>query len=116
MKIYIAGASGQLGSYLKYKLKNKKNIKIYTKRYNLLLKESYLYLKKINPEVIINCAGLTDVNLCEYNFNKALKLNQTIPSNLNNFCESEKIFLIHISTDHLYDEKIELKVEKIKSK
>ena len=46
MKIYIAGASGQLGSYLKYKLKNK-NIKIYTKRYNLLLKESYLYLKKL---------------------------------------------------------------------
>ena len=34
MKIYIAGASGQLGSYLKYKLKNKKNFKIYTKRYN----------------------------------------------------------------------------------
>ena len=109
MKIYIAGASGQLGSYLKYKLKNKKNIKIYTKRYNLLLKESYLYLKKINPEVIINCAGLTDVNLCEYNFNKALKLNQTIPSNLNNFCESEKIFLIHISTDHLYDGKNRIK-------
>ena len=109
MKIYIAGASGQLGSYLKYKLKNKKNIKIYTKRYNLLLKKSYLYLKKINPEVIINCAGLTDVNLCEFNYNKALKLNQTIPSNLNNFCESEKILLIHISTDHLYDGKNRIK-------
>ena len=45
MKIYIAGASGQLGSYLKYKLKNKKNIKIYTKRYNLLLKNLISILK-----------------------------------------------------------------------
>ena len=109
MKIYIAGASGQLGSYLKYKLKNKKNIKIYTKRYNLLLKKSYFHLKKINPDIIINCSGLTDVNLCEFNYNKALKLNQTIPSNLNEFCESENIFLIHISTDHVYDGKNQIK-------
>ncbi len=105
MKIYIAGASGQLGSFLKNKLKNKKNIIIFTKRYNLLNIKSYKYLKKIKPDVIINCSGLTDVNLCEFNYIKALKLNQTIPDNLNNFCVSEKIFLIHISTDHIYDGK-----------
>ena len=65
MKIYIAGASGQLGSFLKYKLKNKKNIIIFTKKNNLFNKKSYNYLKKVKPDVIINCSGLTDVNLCD---------------------------------------------------
>jgi dTDP-4-dehydrorhamnose reductase len=103
IKIYLAGATGQLGEYLKFKIKKKKNYKLFDTKIDLSKKKSFLFLKKLNPDVIINCAGLSSVEDCELNYKKALRLNYSIPKNLNNFCIKENKYLIHFSTDHLYD-------------
>lgn len=104
LKIYLAGATGQLGQYLKFKLKNEKNCNLFTKKTDLSKKnKSNLFLKKINPDLIINCTGLSSIEECESNYKKALKLNYLIPKNLNDYCTKEGKYLIHFSTDHLYD-------------
>lgn len=103
IKIYLAGATGQLGEYFKFRIKKKKEYKLFYKKIDLSKKSSFLFLKKINPDVIINCAGLTSVEECELNYTKALRLNYLIPKNLNDYCIKEGKYLIHFSTDHVYD-------------
>lgn len=54
-------------------------------------------------DVIINCAGITNVEECEENPDKAKIINGVLPGSLAKICSDLKIKLIHISTDHLYD-------------
>ena len=69
MKILLLGSSGFLGKYLEKYLKKK--YKVYTtgkkkRSYNL---NDFTIIKKkilnINPDIIINSAGLTDIEICE---------------------------------------------------
>ena len=111
------GASGLLGSELYYYL-NKHNFKCYgsyfkTKkkkliRINLLnYKELYIVLKKLNPNVIINCVSLTNVDECERNYNKSKNYNIDTSKNLVKVLNklNKKVHLIHISTDQIYNKK-----------
>lgn len=78
-------------------------------------KSQIIEIKEISPSVIkktlstykidilINCVGLTSVELCELEPQKAKYLNSDIPSILANVCFNEKISFVHISTDHLFD-------------
>jgi dTDP-4-dehydrorhamnose reductase len=59
-------------------------------------------LNSVNPAVVINCAGLIDVNECERSPHEAWLANVRIPSLLAGYCASHFIKLIHISTDHYY--------------
>jgi len=106
-KIFIAGATGQLGSYLKIQLKKK--YRLFTKKIDLSKKSAIKNLKNINPDIIINCAGLTDIEKCERFKKFALKLNKNIPENLAKFVLTFDKYLIHFSTDHVYDSKINKK-------
>jgi len=60
-------------------------------------------LVKVKADVVINCIGLTNVEECEANFELAFKTNVTISRNIAQACQSNKIKLVHISTDHLFD-------------
>ena len=60
---------------------------------------------KINPKTIINCSGLTDVDECNRNIEKAYIKNSLIVENIVeslNYVKS-KAYLIHISTDQIYN-------------
>lgn len=104
IKIYLAGSTGQLGSCLKEKILKEKRYKLISKKIDLTNKtKTNFFLKKISPDIIINCAGLSDVNECEKNRKKAIALNCVIPENLSNYCLSKNTYLVHISTDHLYN-------------
>lgn len=107
-KIYLAGASGQLGSYLKKDFKNKK-YKLLIKKIDLTKKNTIEILDKLKPDIIINCAGYTSIEKCEKYKKLALKLNALIPQNLSKYAVFFNKYLIHISTDHLYDSKIKKK-------
>ena len=78
-------------------------------------KTDLINLKKINFDLIINCIGLSDVENCEKNSKLTKKLNITIPNIINNFAKKNKIKLIHISTDHLYNGKKNLYFENNKT-
>lgn len=62
-------------------------------------------LGKIQPEVIVNLVGLTDVDRCESQPNQAYLANVRTVENIADWIKQEKApcHLVHISTDQVYD-------------
>lgn len=115
MKILILGSSGFLGGYIWKRLAKK--FKVYSngqkKRKNELTNNLILekLIKKINPDVIINTSGLTDIDICEQYPNLSKKINLDL---LNNIFLVKKKYnldfkLIHFSTDQMYSPKKNIK-------
>ena len=57
-------------------------------------------LSKIQPEVVINCIGMTNVDLCEHLPEKCWELNCWQPYLVAQECRAQSIKYVHISTDH----------------
>lgn len=85
----------------KFNIKGIKTKKLNLENYNVLIKE----LIKISPNIIINAAGLTNVEKCESSEIKAVKANVNIAKNLAKCCKILKIQMVHISTDHIFNGK-----------
>jgi len=116
MIVGITGASGMLGSALIAHLSKSyrvfatsrgrgvegKNIK--WECFNLtdiiLLTE---WLETIRPDVVIHCAAITNVDLCEDNVKLATKLHIETTELIANFLDSYGGRLIYISTDSVFD-------------
>lgn len=109
MKIAVLGSSGFLGISIYRQLKIK--FKVYhtglkSRKFNLnnfkLLRN---FIISCDPNFIINCSGLVDINKCENNKKKSYNINVKLLSNIfkikNKF--NLKFQLIHFSTDQLYD-------------
>jgi dTDP-4-dehydrorhamnose reductase len=56
-----------------------------------------------HPQVIINAAAYTDVDGCEIHKDKAWAVNVGGAKNLVNFCQEQKIKLIQLSTDYIFN-------------
>lgn len=106
MNIIIIGSSGQLGSCLNEQVKNTKhNYFCFTKSDLDILNVNLLQKKfsEIEPEIVINAAAFTAVDLAETNKDLAYKINSSAVHNLANTCREFKATLIHISTDYVFD-------------
>ena len=108
-QILVLGSKGQLGRsffILRNKYKNLKFFFIYRKKVNYL---NFNILKKLinknNYNYIINCAAYTDVENAEFNKRKAIKINYQLVKNILSIIKNKKIFLIHFSTDFVYNGK-----------
>jgi dTDP-4-dehydrorhamnose reductase len=114
MKILITGASGFLGEKLFSVFSSDYEV------YGTYLKgeESSLYkldltdkealdslVGKIKPSIVINAAGITDVDYCESNPEQAKKISVDCIKNLVETCLKHKCRLVHISTDYVFDGK-----------
>jgi len=55
------------------------------------------------PEVILNCAGFSQVDLCETEREKAARVNVTGPRNLALAAARQGSLLVHISSDYVFD-------------
>jgi len=55
------------------------------------------------PDIIINCAAFNQVDLAEQNKEQALKVNATALNYLAELCQKNKAFLIHFSTDYVFN-------------
>ncbi len=60
-------------------------------------------LGKIKPKLVINVAALTDVDGCESQQEQAFRVNATGPENLAMATSNLGSFLVHISTDYVFD-------------
>jgi len=60
-------------------------------------------LIRINPDILINAAGMTNVEECELKPNDAEKINAIVPGILARLSKKLNIYFAHISTDHLFD-------------
>jgi len=108
--IIVTGSTGFLGTYLVKKLKKKhKVISLGFKqsadyKINLLEDEKFKkIISKTKPDIILNLAAITDVDLCEKNKELCGKLNYKFIKNLIFFSKIYNFNIIQISTDHVYN-------------
>jgi len=106
MKIIILGANGQLGKSLK-KIFQKTLYKFYFFNKSDLDINDHITLNKkfisIKPDIIINCCAYTAVDKAEENFKEANNVNNISVGVLAQKCLDYDCFLIHISTDYVFD-------------
>ncbi len=113
MKYLIFGATGILGSELKSRLGSISEIDLIISSHSTINKVSFgdgrsieSLVSKTCPDVVINCAALTNVDFCEKNPIEAFKINakgvEEISEAMGLYCPNSK--LIHISTDHFYND------------
>ncbi|KAA9046504.1 SDR family oxidoreductase [Bacteroides xylanisolvens] len=62
--------------------------------------------EEVQPNVVINCSALSVPDYCETHHEEAYLTNVTAVSQLAVFCEEYKSRFIHLSTDFVFDEKI----------
>lgn len=93
MKIAVTGASGQLGSELV-------KLGCIPLRGRLMSEEMLSDIETINPDTIINCAAMTDVDGCEKNAMMAVMTNM---AGVEFLSYRFKGYLIQISTDYVFD-------------
>lgn len=110
MKVLITGASGQLGLEIIDQLEKQREV------YKLVkadrsglditnLDEVYEKISLEKPDVVINCAAHTAVDLCEKDIDSAYKVNAIGPRNLAITCEKIGAKFVQVSTDYVFDGK-----------
>jgi len=112
-KIVLIGATGMLGSTLGPFLRkcgysvitHGKSSEADLNADLTSLYETQSLIKKTNPDIVINLIGLTNVDECESDLQKAYLINTKIVENIAEvlFSQKNNKYLIHISTDHIYD-------------
>ena len=107
MKILITGARGQLGLELTKQLSEENKYElILTDRENLNIVDADNVNEVIlsnKPDVVINCAAHTAVDLCETDIENAYKINAIGPRNLAIACEKIGAKFVQVSTDYVFD-------------
>jgi len=98
MKIGLTGYQGKVGQAI---LRNPHGLDIAPIKCNILdLDAVHSEIKNINPDVIIHCAALTNVEYCEANYQDAFKVNVRGTGNI---VDAFTGTLVYLSTDHVFD-------------
>lgn len=113
-RVLILGGSGLLGTFLMPILRSRGyRVDLHGRtnatKYNADIShagETFKLLDLIKPAVIVNLIGLTDVDRCEEHPNKAFLSNVRTVENVADWIKQRNslCFLVHISTDQVYDE------------
>ena len=128
-KLFIAGASGNIGkeltsfllkkkeyelhcAYYKSKISQTKIKNFFTYKINLIKKSSIKKLIQINPDIIINLAAFTDPSKNELYPKKSFEKNVIVNKNIVDYCSLYKKKLIFTSTDKVYGGNIKTPTEK----
>jgi len=102
----ILGSAGQLGSEFQRTLTKQgfNNIAPKEDECNItdFLQVTQL-IKKIKPDIIINCAAFNAVDDAELKSNIAFVVNAYAVRDIAEFCRENRIFFIHYSSDYIFD-------------
>ncbi|SER67600.1 SDR family oxidoreductase [Lachnobacterium bovis] len=107
-KIWVVGANGRLGSALVERLKANTKYIVLVSDTDVPVEDREKVLSfadRNHPGIIINCAGLTDVNKCEEFPEEAYKVNALGARNLAIAARKVDAKMIQISTDDVYNGK-----------
>ncbi len=116
-RIMITGASGQLGLALYRLLKDKPEYELLrtdaitdedgaVQALDITKEEEVkAYVEQWSPDIIINCAAFTAVDLCEAEEDKAFRINALGPGYLAEAVQKTGAKLVHVSTDYVFDGK-----------
>ena len=103
--ILVTGAQGQLGQ--EFQVVGRKNHQfkfVYTDRsqIDLTLPKSLRFITELKPDLVINCAAYTAVDLAESEPDLALQVNALILKDLGAICHRLSIPIVHFSSDYVY--------------
>jgi dTDP-4-dehydrorhamnose reductase len=106
MKILVLGSKGQLGLCLADHLVHTDHEVIYACRVAIDViefKDTSKRIREINPDVVINATAYTAVDKAETDKKLAELVNHHAVSNIANICADINCWLIHVSTDYVFD-------------
>lgn len=113
-KVLIIGASGFLGSELHKIFRSDKNYETYG-TYSKTEVDNFEHLditdlksinnvfSKIQPDIVIVTAALTNVEYCEINREETYKINILGVENIARVCKKYKCRVVYISTEYVFD-------------
>jgi len=109
LNILITGSDGQLGSEIRAVSGLYANYHfIFTDVKELDITDTgqvETFFNLNNIDVVVNCAGYTAVDRAEQEQEKAMQINRDAVANLVQACKQYDAYLIHISTDYVFDGK-----------
>lgn len=104
--ILITGSNGQLGSEIKQLSVTSKHRFFFTDVAELDITDKSAvegFIAENQIDIVINCAAYTNVDKAEDDFEVADKINHLAVKNLADICTQKNLFLVHISTDYVFD-------------
>jgi len=114
LKVLVTGANGMLGSSLCHIYHNRNKVFAFHRdlecltpcfeSYSLQLTDAHQFqlpFKQIRPDLVIHCAGLTNVEKCEKDSELAVEANVNVVENIARSCSAETK-LVYLSTDQVY--------------
>jgi dTDP-4-dehydrorhamnose reductase len=116
MKILVTGSNGLLGQRLRATAVDR-GLRVHCADKDDSSQENFVQLdltdeeavqsvfQKIRPDTVINCAALTDVDLCERDPELATSINAEAALHLAESSNIVDAHLIHVSTDYVFDGK-----------
>lgn len=114
-RVFITGALGQLGRALNKLMRDESIYQLYLTDSSIGVDNTVKTLDitdeaaveaeimGFSPDIIINCAAMTAVDLCETEKEKAYSINALGPKYIAKVANRIGAKLIHISTDYVYD-------------
>ena len=106
MKVLLFGAGGQLGRELKAQL-TQQGIEVRAHGRNTVdltqWQQVTAAFDEFKPDVVINAAADTAVDQAESEPDEARAINAQAPELLSVVCQTHRAFLIHYSTDYVFD-------------
>ena len=109
-KVLLIGADGMLGGELKERLEKKYEVVGTTiETLDICDRDAVIAkAKEVAPDFVINCAAYTNVDGCEVNYDLANRVNGEALANIAEAVKMMNSTLIHISTDYVFDGKLEV--------
>ncbi len=111
MKILVLGSKGQLGQCLYDQLSHTDHEVLYTSRLQIDIADfesTQIKLLHIDPDAVINATAYTAVDKAEEEHQTADLINHLAVANIASICDKLDCFLIHVSTDYVFDGNSEL--------
>lgn len=116
MTVLVLGASGLLGSNVVVTVRQRNNRVVgtyYTNHPDLDVECHCCNLKNTgavanlidehDPDLVVNCAAIADVDECERDPETAREINSDAPGRIAELCDKRNVSFVHISTDYVFD-------------
>ena len=106
MKILVLGSKGQLGQCLNDQLAITEHDVVYASRGQIDIAEfevTNAQMLEISPDIVINATAYTAVDKAEEEHQAANRINHLAVANISSICNQLDCWLIHISTDYVFD-------------
>ena len=105
MKILIVGSGGRLGAALVREFQGKFDVTSFNHEQLDLANQNQTRdnLSPLEFDVLVNCAAMTNVDLCEQEIEQAFAINAEGPQLLARICRDKNAKMIHFSTDYVFN-------------